>query len=65
LRYAVEIDDDFARAFLKDRSESVCELITGIANGQAAVQVKNANAVLFLDVDFDGSVLSHICYVRV
>src|SRR5882757_7049161 len=36
LWYAVEIDDDSARAFLKNGSESGGELIAGIANGQAA-----------------------------
>jgi len=60
LRHAVEIDDDSARAFLENRTESGGELIAGIANGQAAVEVKNADAVLFVDVDFNGSVLSHM-----
>jgi hypothetical protein len=60
LRNAVEIDDDFARAFLKDGSESGGELVAGIANGQAAVEVENANTVLFVDVNFDGSVLGHV-----
>ncbi len=59
LRYAVKIDDDLAGSLLKDGSESGGELIAGIANGQAAVEVKNADAVLFANVYFNGSVLGH------
>jgi hypothetical protein len=59
LRYAVKIDDDLAGSLLKDGSESGGELIAGIANGQAAAEVKNADAVLFANVYFNGSVLGH------
>ena len=59
LRYAVQIDDDFARSLLENGSECGSELVAGIANGQATVQVKNADAVLFADVNFNGSVLGH------
>jgi hypothetical protein len=59
LRYAVKIDDDFAGSLLENGSECGSELVARIANGQATVEVKNADAVLFADVNFNGSVLGH------
>src|SRR5216684_7003026 len=59
LRYAVEIDDDFARSLLENGSECGSELVARIANGQATVEGKDADAVLFADVNFNGSVLGH------
>src|SRR5713101_6511998 len=56
LRYAVEIDDDFARSLLENGSECGSELVARIADGQATVAVKDADAVLFADVNFNGSV---------
>src|ERR1700722_20255957 len=45
LRYAVQIDDDFACSLMENRSECGRELVARIANGQATVEVKNADAV--------------------
>jgi hypothetical protein len=39
LRDAVKVDDNLARAFLQHRGQSRRELITGIADGKAAVDV--------------------------
>lgn len=59
LRNPVQIDDDFARAILKNGGQRSGELIAGIADGEPSMHVKNINVVLVMDVDFDGSVLSH------
>ncbi len=57
MRTSVEI-------LLENGSECGSELVARIANGQATVEVKNADAVLFADVNFNGSVLGHF-YLRV
>jgi hypothetical protein len=59
LRHAVEIDDDLARTVLENSGKRSGELVAGIADGEAAVNVKNVYAVLFADVNFNGSVLGH------
>jgi hypothetical protein len=64
LRYPVEIDNDLARSVLENSGQRSGELVTGIADGEAAVNVKNVYAVLFADVNFNGSVLGHF-YLRV
>ena len=60
LRNAVKINDDLACAFLEHRSQRSGELVAGIANGEASVNIKNSHACFFAYVDFNGSVLSHI-----
>ncbi len=59
LRDAVEINDHFASAVFQNGVESGGELVTGIADGQASVDVENADAGFFANVDFDGGVLGH------
>lgn len=41
LRNAIEINDDLMSAGLSNRFESVVELLTGVANGQAASHLEN------------------------
>jgi len=60
LRDTVEIDDDFAGAAFHDGRESGGELITGIADGETAVDVKDDDVAFAVHVDFDGSVLGHL-----
>lgn len=59
LRDVVQINNDFARSFLQGGSESGGKLVTGIADGQAAVNIKNMRAVFLAHIDFNGSVLGH------
>ena len=59
LRDALEIDDDLADASFQDGIESGGELVTGVADGKAAVHVKNDDVVFAVHVDFDGSMLGH------
>jgi len=65
LRHTVKVDDYFARASLKHRSERSGQLVAGIADGEASVNIKNPDACLFAYIDFNGSVLGHIFYVGV
>jgi len=60
LRNAVEVDDHFTGAFFQGGVKCRGELVAGIADGEAAVDVKNVDARLFADVDFDGGVLGHM-----
>ena len=64
LRDAVEIDDDFADAAFHDGSESGGELVAGIADGETTVDVKHYNVAFAVHVDFDGSVLGHLKFIR-
>jgi hypothetical protein len=59
LRDAVEIDHDLAGAAFHNRSKRRGELVAGVADGEAAVNVKNDDVGFAVHVDFDGSVLGH------
>jgi hypothetical protein len=56
---AVEDDDDFACAALQDGLQRHGELFAGIADSEAAVHVKDVDACVFANVDFDGGVEGH------
>jgi len=59
LRNVIEGDDDFAGATLNGGLQSVMQLLGGLANGQAAVNVEEENAAGFADVDFHGDAVGH------
>src|SRR5262245_51487049 len=56
---SIEVYDDLAARLIEDGLKRVGELVAGLTDGQAPVHVKNVNAVLFADVDFDRGVLGH------
>jgi len=60
LRHAVEVNDDFAARLVEDGLQRVGKLVARFADGQAAMQVKNVNAVLLPYVDFDGGKVGHV-----
>jgi len=55
----VEHDHYFARAVLQDGLQRHSELLAGIADGEAAMNVEDMNTAVFAHVDFDGSVEGH------
>ncbi len=59
LRDAVEVDDDSSSAAFENGIESGGELVAGVADGEAAVYVKDDDVAFAVQVDFDGSVLGH------
>ena len=59
LRDAVEIDDDLASAALDDSLERLVELLGGLADGQAATNFEEVDAVFFANGDFHRQMFSH------
>jgi len=59
LRDAVQVNDHFAAGFVEDGLQRRCELIAGFADGEAAMDVKNVDAIFVAYVDFDWGVLGH------
>jgi len=59
LRDAVQVYDHFAAGFVKDGLQRRGELIAGFTDGEAAMHVKNVDAVFVAYVDFDWGVLGH------
>jgi hypothetical protein len=59
LRDAVEVDDDLATAALDDSLERLVELLGGLADGQAAADLEEVDAVFFANGDFHRQMFSH------
>jgi hypothetical protein len=55
----VEDDDDVFGAGFDDGFESVVELLGGLADGEAAVNLEHRDAGDVADVDFHGEAISH------
>jgi hypothetical protein len=59
LRNVIEGDDDFAGAPLNSGLQSVMELLGGLANSEAPVNIEKENAARFADVNFHGDAVGH------
>ena len=60
LRNPVEINDHAARAVLKNGSEREGQLVAGLANSEASVQIEDLRAMLFAMVNLNRRILGHI-----
>jgi len=56
---AVQVNDHLAAGLVEDGLQRRGELIAGFADGEAAMHVKNVDAVFVAYVDFDWGVLGH------
>lgn len=59
LRDVVEVDDEFSRALLHELLNEIVEMLAGLADGEAAIDLDEMNARGFPSGDFKRGMQSH------